>query len=74
MQDVLTTSRASAQAACDFIGAGSPAPSLSAMRSADVWLIATTDAQIATATADIKGKTEIEAVIAYLQVLGTLVK
>ena len=51
VQDVLTTSRASAQAACDFIGAGSPAPSLSAMRNADVWLIATTDAQIATAAA-----------------------
>jgi cytochrome c oxidase cbb3-type subunit II len=33
-----------------------------------------TDEQIATATADIKGKTEVEAVIAYLQILGTLVK
>lgn len=33
-----------------------------------------TDAQIASATADVKGKTEVEAVIAYLQVLGTLVK
>jgi cytochrome c oxidase cbb3-type subunit 2 len=33
-----------------------------------------TDEQIAASTAEIKGKTEIEAVIAYLQVLGTLVK
>ena len=49
VQDVLTTSMASAQAACQFIGAGTPAPSLGTMRSADVWLIATTDAQIATA-------------------------
>ena len=33
-----------------------------------------TDDQIAKASADVTGKTEIEAVIAYLQVLGTLVK
>lgn len=33
-----------------------------------------TDDQIAKSVEDIKGKTEIEAVIAYLQVLGTLVK
>lgn len=33
-----------------------------------------TDEQIAASTAEIKGKKEIEAVIAYLQVLGTLVK
>lgn len=33
-----------------------------------------TDDQIAKASADVSGKTEIEAVIAYLQVLGTLVK
>ena len=29
-----------------------------------------TDEQIASAAADVKGKTEMEAVIAYLQVLG----
>ena len=33
-----------------------------------------TDEQIAKAAEDVKGKKEIEAVIAYLQVLGTLVK
>lgn len=33
-----------------------------------------TDEQIASASEETKGKTEIEAVIAYLQVLGTLVK
>ena len=33
-----------------------------------------TDEQIASASAETKGKTEVEAVIAYLQVLGTLVK
>ena len=33
-----------------------------------------TDEQIAKSAEDVKGKTEVEAVIAYLQVLGTLVK
>ena len=33
-----------------------------------------TDAEIKSAEADVKGKTEMEAVIAYLQVLGTAVK
>lgn len=51
VQDVLTTSLNSAQAACDFIGAGTPAQSLDTMRSADVWLIATTDAHIAASAA-----------------------
>jgi predicted short-subunit dehydrogenase-like oxidoreductase (DUF2520 family) len=49
VQDVLTTSPASAQAACQFIGAGTPVQDLASMRSANLWLIATTDAHIATA-------------------------
>lgn len=48
VQDVLTRSPASAQSACDFMGAGAPVQTIGAMRRADVWLIATTDAQIAT--------------------------
>jgi cytochrome c oxidase cbb3-type subunit 2 len=32
------------------------------------------DDQIAKASADVKGKTEVEALIAYLQVLGTALK
>ena len=47
VQDVLTTRTESAQAACRFIGAGTAAQSLAHMRDADVWLIATPDAQIA---------------------------
>lgn len=47
VQDVLTTSLASAQAAVDFIGAGHPANALERMRPADVWLIAVPDRQIA---------------------------
>jgi len=51
VQDVLTRSSASAQAACEFIGTGTPARGLETMRPADVWLIATTDAQIAASAA-----------------------
>lgn len=54
IQDVLTTSPASARAACDVIGAGKPADHLHAMRCADVWMLATPDtglAQVALALA-----------------------
>lgn len=47
IQDVLTTSAASAQAAVDFIGAGRAVNELSAMRPADLWLLAVPDRQIA---------------------------
>ena len=51
VQDVLTTSLASAQAASEFIGAGTPSQGLDDMRTADLWLIATTDAHIALSAA-----------------------
>jgi predicted short-subunit dehydrogenase-like oxidoreductase (DUF2520 family) len=47
VQDVLTTNPASARAACDFIGAGTPKPNLLAMQRADVWMLAVPDAHIA---------------------------
>jgi predicted short-subunit dehydrogenase-like oxidoreductase (DUF2520 family) len=47
IQDVLTTSLASAQAAVGFIGAGTPVPTLQGMRRADVWMLAVPDSQIA---------------------------
>ena len=47
IQDVLTTSSTSAAAAIDFIGAGHAVTSLADMRPADLWMIATPDAQIA---------------------------
>ena len=47
LQDVLTNSAGSAQAACGFIGAGTPATQLAQMRDADVWMLAVPDAQIA---------------------------
>ena len=46
IQDVLTTSPASAAAAIEFIGAGNAVSSLADMRPADLWMIATPDAQI----------------------------
>jgi predicted short-subunit dehydrogenase-like oxidoreductase (DUF2520 family) len=54
LQDVLTNSAASAQAACDFMGAGTPVEAMSALRDADVWMLAVQDAQIA-AVADALG-------------------
>lgn len=51
LQDVLTTSATSAQAACAFMGAGTPASRVDHMRPADVWMLAVPDADIA-ATAD----------------------
>ena len=47
VQDVLTTSRHSAQAACDVIGAGQAVVRMDTMRNADVWLMGVPDAQLA---------------------------
>jgi predicted short-subunit dehydrogenase-like oxidoreductase (DUF2520 family) len=60
VQDVLTTSLASAQAACTFIGEGRAVENIQAMRPADLWMIATPEAQIgeaAQALADCIGAT-----------------
>ena len=60
VQDVLTTSLASAQAACTFIGEGRAVDNIQAMRRADLWMVATPDAQIgeaAQALADCIGVT-----------------
>lgn len=47
IQDVLTTSAAIAKEAVQFIGAGRVVPAISAMRAADVWMLAVPDGQIA---------------------------
>jgi predicted short-subunit dehydrogenase-like oxidoreductase (DUF2520 family) len=47
IQDVLTTSLPSAQAACAVIGAGHAVEHMQAMRDADVWMLAVPDAQLA---------------------------
>ncbi|MDZ7890878.1 MAG: DUF2520 domain-containing protein [Rhodoferax sp.] len=49
IQDVLTSSAASAQEACAAIGAGNATATLEAMRPADVWMVAVQDARIAEA-------------------------
>ena len=51
LQDVLTTSRASAQAAVRFIGAGRVVDALAEMRPADYWFLAVPDRQIAASAA-----------------------
>ncbi len=47
VQDVLTTSLASAQAACAVIGSGQPVAQLHDMRPASVWMLAVPDALLA---------------------------
>ena len=47
IQDVLTRSLHSAQAACEVIGAGRAVAQMQAMRDADVWMLAVPDAQLA---------------------------
>jgi predicted short-subunit dehydrogenase-like oxidoreductase (DUF2520 family) len=47
IQDVLTTSPASAAGAIEFIGAGHAVSNMTDMRPADLWMIATPDAQVA---------------------------
>lgn len=47
VQDVRTTAIATAQAACGVIGGGRAVESLSAMRAADIWMLAVPDAQLA---------------------------
>ncbi|NVO04467.1 MAG: DUF2520 domain-containing protein [Rhodoferax sp.] len=47
VQHVLTHSLETAQAACGFIGAGTPVADVAAMRPADIWMLAVPDAQIA---------------------------
>lgn len=48
IQDVLTRSLRSAEAACGVIGAGRAAAQMDAMRDADVWMLAVPDAQLVT--------------------------
>lgn len=47
VQDILTNSRHSAQAACSVIGAGQAVVEMDTMRNADVWLLGVPDAQLA---------------------------
>lgn len=46
VQDVMTRTLNTAVAACEFIGAGNPVSSFSALRPADIWMFAVPDDQI----------------------------
>lgn len=48
IQDVLTRTQASAEAACASIGAGQPVADLRQLRAADVWMVAVPDAAVRT--------------------------
>lgn len=63
LQDVLTRSPASAQAAVAFIGAGQPCADLAAMRAARVWLLAVSDDQIAPACAALAAAHDVQGAI-----------
>jgi predicted short-subunit dehydrogenase-like oxidoreductase (DUF2520 family) len=47
IQDVLTSTRGTAQGACDYMGGGTAVESMASLRAADVWMLAVPDAQIA---------------------------
>jgi predicted short-subunit dehydrogenase-like oxidoreductase (DUF2520 family) len=79
IQDVLTRSQASAYEAVQFIGAGKPATQLSDMRTADVWMLAVPDGQIAAVAADLakftqfKPKNDININIASVFIASTAI-
>lgn len=64
IQDVLTTSAASAQQAVDFIGAGRPVADMRKMRPADLWLLAVPDSRIAD-TANALARLDLPAACAF---------
>lgn len=53
VQHILTRSSASAEQACQFIGAGTPVTTLHAMLPSDVWMLAVPDAHIAPCAAEL---------------------
>lgn len=65
VQDVLTRSRPSAQAAVDFIGAGHACTDLAAMRPAQVWLLAVGDDAIAPACAALAQAHAMEGAVVF---------
>jgi len=65
LQDVLTRSMASAQAAVDFIGAGTPVDSHAALRQADVTMLAVSDDQIGPACAALAAESRLDGAIVF---------
>lgn len=71
VQDVLTTSMASAQDACAVIGSGRAVAALQAMRRADVWMLAVPDAHIARSAQALADATDAAAATASAPSGGT---
>lgn len=65
LHDVLTRSRASAQDAVGFIGAGQPADNLGAMRRADVWMLAVNDDLIAPVCAELAATHDLTGAVLF---------
>lgn len=72
IQDVLTTSAASALSAVQFIGAGQAVPALEDMRPADVWMLAVPDSQIASVSAQLAAHIDAQATAVVFHCSGAL--
>jgi predicted short-subunit dehydrogenase-like oxidoreductase (DUF2520 family) len=65
VQDVLTRSSASAQAAVDFIGAGRAAGDIAALRPARVWMLAVLDDRIAEVARQLAGSIDVQGAVVF---------
>lgn len=65
IQDVLTTSAASANEAVQFIGAGRSVHTMGDMRPADIWMLAVPDAQIAKVAAQLANNVNVKDAIVF---------
>jgi predicted short-subunit dehydrogenase-like oxidoreductase (DUF2520 family) len=65
VQDVLTRSSASAQAAVDFIGAGRAVDAIAALREADVWMLAVSDDRIAEMARELAARVDVKGAVVF---------
>jgi predicted short-subunit dehydrogenase-like oxidoreductase (DUF2520 family) len=65
VQDVLTRSQGSAQAAVDFIGAGNAADALTALRPAAVWMLAVSDDRIGEVAQQLAAACELQGAVVF---------
>ena len=65
VQDVLTRSQASAQAAVDFIGAGRPVDTLEALRPAAVWMLAVSDDRIGEVARQLAARSDLQDAVMF---------
>jgi predicted short-subunit dehydrogenase-like oxidoreductase (DUF2520 family) len=65
VQDVLTRSRASAQAAVDFIGAGDPVDAIGTLRPARVWMLAVLDDRIAEVAQQLAASCDLQGAVVF---------